>query len=86
MKASGSLTSPPFPHKLEKALEEFKKVLDRNRNPVMASHIVNHEYQDKYILAENAVRVGAVMHLIALRALGVSDDMLRAAKASSARV
>eukprot|EP01094_Clydonella_sp_ATCC50884_P007981 TRINITY_DN1724_c0_g1_i1.p1 TRINITY_DN1724_c0_g1~~TRINITY_DN1724_c0_g1_i1.p1 ORF type:complete len:931 (+),score=378.48 TRINITY_DN1724_c0_g1_i1:35-2794(+) len=72
-----------FRGKVDEALKSVRKILDNTRHPELAT-AVQHEYDDKYILAEFVVNSTLASLLNVLDALGLSDEHARQLKAWSA--
>eukprot|EP00941_MAST-03F_sp_MAST-3F-sp1_P002491 g2491.t1 len=62
--------------RVNKAIAQVRKVLDTARNPQYIEGVA-HEYDDKYVLAECAVRGAIATTLEALRLIGLSDAKLK---------
>jgi len=47
-----------LPYKVSKAIEEVKRILDETRNPQFFANVEDHQYDDKFALADYVVNVG----------------------------
>lgn len=57
--------------KIRSALEQVRKILDNTKTVVLAQPSVNHQYEDKYKLAEFVVNIGLASAFNDLEFLGV---------------
>jgi len=73
--AAASFQMEQFERKMGKVLERVRLVLDSNRLPCWAAD-VDHQYQDKYILAESMTNMAIASQVNALVAMGLSSDQL----------
>jgi hypothetical protein len=64
-----------FQRKMEKVLEDVRKILNTTKKPELASS-VQHKYQDKYQLAEFMVSSAMASQLTCLRHLGLKQEQL----------
>ena len=62
-----------FRSKVSESLVEVKKILDVTRKPSFAPD-VQHQYEDKYLLAEMLVNVGVAAQMNCLEALGLKGE------------
>ena len=63
--------------KVNHAIAEVRKALDRARTEPKVAGEVHHEYEDKYCLAEGVVSVAAASWLQCLETLGLDETRLR---------
>ena len=61
--------------RVQRSLQEVKKVLDATRNPQLATE-VHHEYTDKFLLAEFVTGAACAGQLLCLEALGLTAEGL----------
>eukprot|EP00808_Paulinella_micropora_P022816 g77567.t1 len=64
-----------FDVKLAQATKKVQEILHDEKHPKLASE-VQHQYVDKYSLANQVVRTAITAHLMVLRSLGLTDKML----------
>ena len=65
-----------FRRQVQSSLDVVKRILDVNRKPVFASD-VQHQYQDKYILAEMLSNMTLASTLYSLQTIGVDDSSMQ---------
>lgn len=61
-----------FRQKLDGAMTKVRQILEINRSPVLADE-VQHEYGDKFGLAEFLTKAAIASHMIALQGLSITD-------------
>jgi len=64
-------------HKVNEAIANVRKALDRARTEPKVAGEVHHEFEDKYCLAEGVVSVAAASWLQCLETLGLDEARLR---------
>ena len=64
-------------HKVNEAIANVRKALDRARTEPKVAGEVHHEYEDKYCLAEGVVSLAAASWLQCLETLGLDEARLR---------
>jgi len=66
----------PFELKICKAVERLRLVLDKARNNLRAASEVQHQYEDKYLLAERLTNIAISSQFNCLTELGFTDEVL----------
>jgi hypothetical protein len=64
-----------FENQVNAALKRVKAVLDTTRNPVLPGS-VPHTYEDKYALAETAIKTALACQMNSLQSIGLDDEKL----------
>ena len=73
-----------FEAKVARAVETLRKILDDTRRPVLASPSIDHEYADKYALAEFATATALAAQLQILQMIGLAPAALGRLRAAAA--
>jgi hypothetical protein len=80
----GEILESPYSHfneqvfrsSVDKALETVKQILEVNRKPLLAEK-VDHQYEDKYELAESMTNIAIIAQLNCLEKLGLTPKVLK---------